>query len=86
MTSRNKLPRARKRALLRVFGERCETYDKNCPSCIAHRMWEEIEKLRKEKMYVQNENSYLRTFQKKYRAACEENSKIAKLVTGTLKH
>lgn len=86
----NQAPRARKRAFVRVFGERCEQYDKDCATCIAYRMLDEVELLRKEKKLLQDYLSHSKILKErikivsaKYREACEENHKIAKLVTGT---
>ena len=73
-----------KRAIVKMFGERCDEYDKECATCLVYKMWDEIESLRKEKLDLQRKLYSLRNIKERFDYVCEENRKIAKLVTGTL--
>lgn len=70
--------------LEKIFGERCEIRRDDCPICVAYRMADEIESLRRDKKNLQTKVSHLKKTKEKFNFVCEENRKIAKLVTGTL--
>lgn len=80
----NPEPKLFKRVALRLFGERCETRDKDCPTCFVYELIDEIEKLRKEKSTLQIKNANLKKAKERFDYVCEENRKIARLVTSRL--